>query len=85
MAARIKEIIETTTSKCSPEVIVVSQIIRGLSYEQHNGLVTKPSVKLTYRRSVYQNDIYLFSPDLLDAGRLQKTHGMVVATVGFRM
>ena len=39
----------------------------------------------TYRRSVYQNDIYLFSPDLLDAGRLQKTHGMVVATVGFRM
>ena len=39
----------------------------------------------TYRRSVYQNDIYLFSPDLLDAGRMQKTHGMVVATVGFRM
>lgn len=35
MAARIKEIIETTTSKCSPEVIVVSQIIRGLSYEQN--------------------------------------------------
>ena len=33
VAARIKEIIETTTSKCSPEVIVVSQIIRGLSYE----------------------------------------------------
>ncbi len=39
----------------------------------------------TYRRSVYQNDIYLFSPDLLDAGWMQKTHGMVVATVGFRM
>ena len=29
-------------------------LYRGLSYEQHNGLVTKPSVKLTYRRSVYQ-------------------------------
>ena len=29
-------------------------LYRGLSYEQHNGLIAQPSVKLTYRRSVYQ-------------------------------
>ncbi|MDA1336489.1 MAG: outer membrane protein transport protein [Bacteroidetes bacterium] len=40
---------------------------------------------MTYRRSWYERDIYLFSPELINAGRLQKTHGMVVATVGFRM
>jgi hypothetical protein len=40
---------------------------------------------MTYRRSWFERDIYLFSPDLLDAGRLRQTHGMVVAAVGFRM
>ena len=52
----------------------------GFGYRTENWYLAS-----TYRRSVYQNDIYLFSPGLLDAGRLQKTHGMVVATVGFRM
>ncbi|MAI24196.1 MAG: hypothetical protein CL828_09075 [Crocinitomicaceae bacterium] len=52
----------------------------GLGYRTENWYFAG-----TFRRSVYQNDIYLFSPDLLDAGRMQKTHGMVVATVGFRM
>jgi hypothetical protein len=40
---------------------------------------------MTYRRSWFERDIYLFSPDLLDAGRLRQTHGMVVAALGFRM
>lgn len=39
----------------------------------------------TYRRSWHDRDIYLYSPDLIEAGRLRKTHGMVVASLGFRM
>ncbi len=39
----------------------------------------------TYRRSWSDRDIYLFSPDVIDAGRLRQTHGMVVASIGFRM
>jgi len=39
----------------------------------------------TYRRSWFERDLYLFDPELLDAGRMSQSHGMLVAAVGFRM
>ncbi len=40
---------------------------------------------MTYRRSWREQDLYLFSPDLVEAGKLGNTHGMVVFAVGFRL
>ena len=39
----------------------------------------------TYRRSQFERDIYLFDPELLNAGRMRQTHGMLVAAFGFRL
>lgn len=40
---------------------------------------------MTYRRSWTEQDLYLFSSDLVDAAKVGNTHGMVVAALGFRM
>jgi hypothetical protein len=40
---------------------------------------------MTYRRSWTEQDLYLFSPDLVDVAKVGNTHGMVVAALGFRM
>lgn len=84
-AWRIRAGASFETSPYSPAAEVLADANRytgslGFGYRTENWYCAA-----TYRRSVHQQDIYLFSPDLLDAGRLQKTHGMVVATVGFRM
>lgn len=40
---------------------------------------------MTYRRSWTEQDLYLFSPDLVDAAKVGNSHGMVVVALGFRM
>ena len=40
---------------------------------------------MTYRRSWTEQDLYMFSPGLVDAAKVGNTHGMVVAALGFRM
>ncbi|MGY8940814.1 MAG: OmpP1/FadL family transporter [Flavobacteriales bacterium] len=40
---------------------------------------------MTYRRSWREQDLSLFSHDLIEVGKLGNTHGMVVFAVGFRL
>ncbi|MDO7741973.1 MAG: hypothetical protein MUP94_09850, partial [Flavobacteriales bacterium] len=40
---------------------------------------------MTYRRSWTEQDLYMFSPGLVDAAKVGNTHSMVVAALGFRM
>lgn len=43
------------------------------------------SAAVTYRRSWFERDIYLFSPNLLNAGSMGQSHGMMVFSLGFRL